>query len=126
MRAVTLARRVPLCGCMSKQHHKTYDDLVRADVPLPDSSYRPSKSEVIASENREPGPRIDAPDVEAIRDVLVRLDGADLTDLDIQIDGGRATLEGSVAREEDRRRILQAVQGIRGIAAVIDLLRVRL
>jgi len=112
---------------MSKQPHRSYDDLVRQDVPLPDSSFRPSRDEVAAAHARKPGPTI-VTDLEpnSVRAALLSLDGADLTDLNVQIEDGRALVEGSVATPEDRRRIVAAVEMLPGVVAVIDTLRVRL
>lgn len=104
----------------------TYDDLARKLTPLPDSSYRPSRAEVEAAHNRPQGPRIQATDHDAVRAVLANLDGADLTDIDVMIEDGLATLDGSVAKDEDRTRVVEAVHTIPGVTAVIDQLRVRL
>lgn len=110
----------------------SYDDLVRSVVPMPDSSHRPHREEVIAAETRAPGPRIttpfpedQVPSTSAIRGALDGLVGADVSDLDISLDGGRATLDGSVATQEDRDRIVRAISGVDGVITVIDTLRVR-
>lgn len=114
---------------MSKHHQypASYDDLVRQDVPLPDTSYRPSRAEVARAHLRGTGPSIvmDSEDT-AVRAALMSLDGADLSDLRVEIDDGRAILGGSVATSEDRRRIVAAIEMVPGIAAVIDTIRVRL
>jgi osmotically-inducible protein OsmY len=105
----------------------SYADLVRKNVPLPDSSYRPSTAEVAAAEARRPGPRIttDA-EMTSVRAALMNIEGADISDVELDIDTGRATLDGSVALEEDRRRIIAAVEMIPGVNAIVDRLRVRL
>ncbi len=105
----------------------SYDDIVRKNVPLPDSSYRPSTAEVANAEARKPGPRITADsDTTSVQAALMSLEGADITDVQVDIDSGRATIDGSVALEEDRRRIIAAVEMVPGVNAVIDRLRVRL
>jgi osmotically-inducible protein OsmY len=111
----------------------TYDDLVRGVVPMPDSSHRPTRAEAEAAESRPPGPLIKradpadrSPDPDEVRDALDALVGADLSDLDISLDGGRAILDGSVATQDDRDRIVRVVGCVRGVTTVIDTLRVRL
>lgn len=110
----------------------SYDDLVRSVVPMPDSSHRPYRAEVTAAESRPAGPLITAawpedqdPAPEAIREALTALVGADISDLDIALDGGRATLDGSVATQGDRDRIVRAISAVPGVITVIDTLRVR-
>jgi hypothetical protein len=110
----------------------SYDDLVRGAVPLPDSSHRPSTAEAVAAETRPPGPRINAafPDdgganPDDVRGAIEALAGADLADLDVAIDSGRVTIDGSVATQEDRDRIVRAIGAVHGVITVIDTLRVR-
>jgi len=110
----------------------SYDDIARATVPLPDSSFRPSRAEVAAAEARVPGLRISPlwpddqqPSVAAVQAALEALPGADLTDLEVLLESGRATLVGSVASEDDRTRVLHALTGVPGVTAVIETLRVR-
>ena len=116
------------------QKKASYDDLVRASVPLPDSSRRPSRAEARAAETRSPGPRFmstwpDPDDHTPAPSVLLAaldvLHGADLSDLTLSLDHGRITLEGSVATQNDRERIVRAVGDVDGVTTVIDTLRVR-
>ena len=115
---------------MSSQ--RSYDDIVRSTVPLPDSSRRPQRSDVAMAEERGQGPRIQArypddetPLVDAVRDALHALHGTDIADLDLTIEGGRIQIDGSVADDSDRDRIVRAVSDVPGVIAVIDTLRVR-
>lgn len=117
---------------MGMNRKASYDDLVRSVVPMPDSSHRPFRAEVTAAESRPSGPLITAawpedqiPTPEAIRDALDILMGADLSDLDISLDGGRATIDGSVATQDDRDRIVRAIGAVPGVITVIDTMRVR-
>lgn len=115
--------------------NRTYDDIVRTTVPLPDSSHRPTRTEELGAEERAAGPRIhhaglarddgDAPTIQSIRGALALLDGADLADLDVTIEGGRVQVDGSVASAEDRDRIQRALEDVPGVIAVIDTIRIR-
>ncbi len=115
---------------MSSQ--RSYDDIVRATVPLPDSSHRPSQAEATRADERPAGPRIEtrfpddvAVDLTSLRAALNNLTGADLADLDVTLEGGHAEIDGSVAEDSDRDRILRAVADVPGVLAVIDRIRVR-
>jgi osmotically-inducible protein OsmY len=113
--------------------NRTYDDIVRSTVPNPDSSHRPTRGEESAAVEREPGPRIhtmpgengDAPTENALRDALASLGTADLADLDITIEGARLQVDGSVATKDDRDLIVRRLEGVRGVVAVIDTVRIR-
>jgi hypothetical protein len=116
------------------QKKTSYDDVVRASVPLPDSSRRPSRAEVRDAVTRSPGPRFtaawpdpddDTPPPSVLLAALDVLHGADLSDLTVALDHGRLTLEGSVATQDDRERIVRALGCVDGVATVIDTLRVR-
>src|SRR5689334_11737472 len=114
--------------------NRTYDDIVRSTVPNPDSSHRPMQGEEHEALEREAGPRIhtampgengDGPTEEALRDALASLGTADLADLDITIEGARVQVDGSVASKEDRDLIVRRLEGVRGVVAVIDTVRIR-
>jgi osmotically-inducible protein OsmY len=111
---------------------RSYDDIVRSTVPLPDSSHRPSRSEETAAEERPQGPRIQtryaddsSVDLTSLRAALNGLTGADLHDLDVTLESGRAEIDGSVADDSDRDRIIRAVSDVTGVIAVIDRIRIR-
>lgn len=81
---------------------------------------------------RAPAPRIattwpadQMPSVDAVRAALAALDGVDLSDLEIALARGQATIDGTVAGEVDRDRIVRAVNELPGVLAVIDTLRLR-
>lgn len=111
---------------------RSYDDIIRRTVPLPDSSHRPTRSEVATAEGRPLGPRVhnrysdDEPAlVDSIREALESLLGADIADIDATIEAGRVEIDGSVADADDRDRIVRAVSDVPGVIAVIDTIRVR-
>jgi osmotically-inducible protein OsmY len=114
--------------------NRTYDDIVRATVPNPDSSHRPTQTEEQVAVERPAGPRIttatagengDSPSENAVRDALASLGTADVADLDITIEGGRLQIDGSVASKDDRDLIVRRLEGMPGVVAVIDTLRIR-
>jgi osmotically-inducible protein OsmY len=115
--------------------NRTYDDIVRTTVPNPDSSHRPTRSEEHDAVERGAGPRIhqatpgdegdDTTTEAAVRDALASLGTADLADLDITIEGARLQVDGSVASKEDRDVIVRRLEGVPGVVAVIDTLRIR-
>lgn len=114
------------------QKKASYDDVVRATVPLPDSSRRPTRAEVHEAVTRPPGPRFtaawpddDMPPPSVLLAALDVLHGADLSDLTLTLDRGRITLDGSVATQDDRERIVRALGEVEGVTTVIDVLRVR-
>lgn len=65
------------------------------------------------------------PSTHAVRQSLAGLDDTDLADLHIVLDGGRATIDGSVLRASDRDRIVRAIVALPGVSSVIDRLRLR-
>ena len=113
--------------------NRSYDDIVRTTVPNPDSSHRPTRGEEHEAVEREAGPRVhmsseepgDAPTEAAVRSALASLGTADLADLDITIEGGRLQVDGSVASKDDRDVIVRRLEGVPGVVAVIDTLRIR-
>lgn len=110
---------------MPQPTKSSYDDIVRKNVPLPDSSYRPSDAEAVDAEvPREP--TLVGPNQEAMRDALQALAGVDVADLQVDVDGGTATMLGSVARDSDREQIMATLRQVPGVVAVIDRLRIRL
>lgn len=109
---------------------RSYDELVRRTVPLPDSSHRPTRDAAIAAEE----PRAaavtgsgsgDLPGDDAVREALAALEYVDVSDLTVALRGGSATLSGSVARGFDRDRITTALGRIPGVTEIVDHLRIR-
>lgn len=105
----------------------SYDELARKNVPLPDSSHRPTRAEETDAEE----PRIpavtadDGSGDDAVRAALAGLEHVDVSDLTVALSGGTATLSGSVARRLDRERIMSALARIPGVSEVVDRLRIR-
>ena len=110
---------------------RTYGDLVRTTVPLPDSSYRPTVAEeqaaVASPGTAAAGGTGGKPSTcdERVRIVLAGLDHEDTADVAVAVFGGTATITGSVARGLDRDRIMTALGTIAEITTVVDELRIR-
>lgn len=105
----------------------SYDDIARRNVPLPDSSHRPTRAEETdAEEPRIPAVTGDgAAGDDAVRAALDGLEHVDVSDLTVALSDGVATLSGSVARRLDRERIMSALARIPGVTEVVDRLRIR-
>lgn len=65
------------------------------------------------------------PDQAQVRQALDRLAQLDLSDVEVSVDGGTATIEGSVPRGVDRDRITTALGQLSGVTEVRDRLRIR-
>lgn len=72
-----------------------------------------------------PWPDERTPSPSAVRERLATLDDVDLGDLHIVLDGGRVTIDGSVARDDDRDRVVRAIAVLPGVSSVVDRLRLR-
>ena len=101
---------------------KSYDDIVRATVPDPDSSWRPSKTqEKLAHEGFR---ALDAYEHELAYRVhaAITAAGLDASRLQIEIDRDRVTLRGQVRDYDAMMRIPAIVGQLEGVSAVIDQL----
>lgn len=101
---------------------RTYEDIARATVPDPDSSWRPS----VAEERRAfQGFRAMEPAEQAlwdeVHDALLEA-GVDTTPLHIEVDRNRVILRGQVHDQEALMRIPSIVGDVAGVTAVIDQL----
>lgn len=111
---------------------RSYRELERTLVPLPDSSHRPTpREEAEAEVPREPqvtatGGSNAFPSAEAVKAAVSALDSVDATDLELQVVSGTVTLGGSVARASDRDRIVTALGKVGGVTEIVDRLRIRL
>jgi osmotically-inducible protein OsmY len=86
---------------------------------------RRTPSETAGPRITVPWPDDRTPSPSAVRDALSMLDDVDLADLHIMLDGGRATIDGSVVRDVDRDRVLRAIVALPGVSSVVDRLRLR-
>jgi hypothetical protein len=102
---------------------RTYDDIVRGIVPLPDSSHRPSRDEV---ERAHEPPRVETiGDLDELRAALAA-ERVDLDDVTFDQQGDTLFVRGSVATDRDRAAIVTAAHQLPGVERVTDALRVRL
>ncbi len=102
--------------------NKSYEDITRATVPNPDSSWRPS----VAEERRAfEGYRAMDPAeqvlFDAVHDALLA-QGIDTTTLHVEVDRDRVILRGQVIDHETMMRIPGIVKDVDGVHAVIDQL----
>ncbi|CAN5459142.1 hypothetical protein BH11ARM2_BH11ARM2_17740 [soil metagenome] len=59
-----------------------------------------------------------------VNSVLVQRKGVDMSGLHIESEGGTVTVGGTARNKEEKGRILDTVEGIRGVEKVIDKLKV--
>jgi hypothetical protein len=104
---------------------RSYDELVRETMVLPDGSHRPTLAEEQEALRRAPPPVAPRPAMTAIRWALAALDGVDLSGVAIAVHDARVQLTGTVVDRADRARIVAAVAAVPGAEGVDDLLRVR-
>jgi hypothetical protein len=122
------ADRLPSTMMAAPPGGRSYGDLVRKLVPLPDSSHRPTHGEEREAEvPREP--RVASSggaELDTVRAALHGLAGVDVADVQVDVAGTTATVTGSVARGYDRDRVVSALHAAPGVVEVIDHLRIRL
>ncbi len=105
---------------------RSYDELTRRLVPLPDSSHRPTVQEERSAETpRPPTVSVEVGDASQLQAALAALTQIDLADVSVALVGGTATLTGSVARTLDRDEIAAALRRAPGVIEVLDQLRIR-
>jgi osmotically-inducible protein OsmY len=97
---------------------KTYDEIVRKTVPLPDSSIRPSPEQV--RQAYEGFRALDA-DEQALKDRVEAALGAH-PNVEVEVQRDRVILRGKVSGPEELRQVPELVRGIEGVGAVDDQL----
>ena len=107
---------------MPNRAPKTYDEIVRATVPEPDSSWRPTPEQ--ERQAREGFRATDDDEQQLHERVLAALTSAsiDPSAINIEIDQDRVTLRGQVRDRETLTRIAQVVGEVSGVSAVVDKL----
>jgi osmotically-inducible protein OsmY len=101
---------------------RSYEEITRATVPDPDSSWRPTiEQEIRAFE----GYRAMEPDEQRlwdrVHDALLAA-GIDTSPLHIEIDRHRVILRGPVRDRHVMNRIPDIVQGVEGVGSIVDQL----
>jgi hypothetical protein len=104
---------------------ETYGDIARRVVPVPDSSYRPSRDDVERAHEPPPPPLEAAADLGELRAGLAA-ERVDLDDVAFERADDTLVVRGSVATERDRAAIVAAGRKLAGVERVSDELRVRL
>jgi osmotically-inducible protein OsmY len=107
---------------MPNRPPKTYDEIVRATVPEPDSSWRPTPAQ--EQQAREGFRAMDAEEQQLHQRVLAAMASAsiDTSRIQIEIDRDRVTLRGQVRDRETLTRVAQVVGEVDGVRAVLDQL----
>ncbi len=110
---------------MTTRVPKSYDEITRATVPEPDSSWRPSKEQEKAA--YEGYRAMDDQEQQLHRRVVRALTaaGIDASAIEIEIDGDHVTLRGQVRDAATLTRIAQVVCEVDGVRAVLDQLVIR-
>ena len=107
---------------MPNRPPRTYDEIVRATVPDPDSSWRPSPDQ---ERRAREGFRALTPDEQSlchrVHDALLAA-GIDTTQLHIEIDRDRVILRGQVRDVQALRRAGELAGDVEGVTAVVDQL----
>lgn len=104
---------------------RSYDELVRETMVLPDGSHRPTQAEEQEALRRAPPPVGPGARLTPIRWALGALEGVDLHGLELALAGARVVLTGVVASRGDRERVVAAIEAVPGVEGVDDRLRVR-
>jgi osmotically-inducible protein OsmY len=101
---------------------KSYDEIVRATVPEPDSSWRPTPGQ--ERQAHEGFRAMDSEETQLHHRVVGALSAAsiDTSAIQIEIDRDRVTLRGQVRDRETLTRIAQVVGEVDGVSAVVDQL----
>ena len=101
---------------------KSYDEIVRATVPEPDSSWRPTKEQ--ERQSREGFRAMDAEEQQLHQRVVAALTSAsiDPSSIQIEVDRDRVALRGQVRDRETLTRIAQVVGEVDGVHSVVDQL----
>ncbi|MBL8627383.1 MAG: BON domain-containing protein [Myxococcales bacterium] len=103
---------------------RSYDELVRETMVLPDGSHRPTLAEEQEALRRAPPPFAPGARLTPIRWALGALDDIDLHGLELALAGGRVVLTGTVASRADRERVVAAIEAVPGVEGIDDRLRI--
>ncbi|HSD89651.1 MAG TPA: BON domain-containing protein [Kofleriaceae bacterium] len=107
---------------MASHTSRTYDEITRATVPEPDSSFRPTKEQerqafegyrAMDDDEKVLHARV----MDALRD-----SGLNWQDIAIEVERDRVSVRGSVEDERDLSRIPELIRGIEGVGDVVDRL----
>lgn len=107
---------------MANRTSRTYDEITRATVPEPDSSFRPTKDQerqafegYRAMDDDEKA--LHARVMDALRD-----SGLNWQDVVIEVERDTVSVRGSVDDERDLARIPELIRGVDGVREVVDRL----
>jgi osmotically-inducible protein OsmY len=107
---------------MSTRAPRSYDEITRATVPEPDSSWRPSEEQEKRAKEGFRALDVDEQKLsEAVHDALLEA-GMDSSTLHIEVDRDRVILRGQVRDRESMMKIPAIVGQVDGVRAVVDQL----
>ena len=107
---------------MTTRAPRSYDEITRATVPNPDSSFRPSEEQEKRAFEGYRSLDVDEQKLaEAVHDALLEA-GMDSSNLQIEIDRDRVILRGKVRDREAMMKIPVIVGQVDGVRAVVDQL----
>lgn len=101
---------------------KSYEDITRATVIEPDSSFRPTVAQERGSYE---GERVLSGDERAIYDRTsdaLRSAGCDVSAVTVEVDGSRVTLRGRVRDYNDLPKIEAAVRTVPDVGDIVDMI----
>jgi hypothetical protein len=112
----------------------TYDDILRATVPEPDGSFRPSREEEELSRHRFGAPTEHRPHPASpaelellgrVRDALLADSTLDLSDVEVDVDHHQIVLLGTVPGPATKVRIEDIAGTVHGVEMVDNQLGIR-
>ena len=107
---------------MTTRAPRSYDEITRATVPNPDSSFRPSEEQEKRAFEGYRSLDVDEQKLaEAVHDALLEA-GMDSSNLQIEVDRDRVILRGKVRDREAMMKIPVIVGQVDGVRAVVDQL----
>ncbi len=101
---------------------RSYDEITRATVPDPDSSYRPSPEQLRAT---AAGELFVSDEERALHDAVSNAlsgSGLEIPEVSFEIEGSRVTLRGRVDDVQLLPKIERAVREVDAVGDIVDLL----
>ena len=107
---------------MPNRGPKSYNDIVRATVPDPDSSWRPTLEQERAAYEGYRGLDPDEQKLAQCVHFVFAVFGQDVANVTVEVDGDRVILGGKVRDADALMKIPAVVGQVDGVSAVVDQL----
>jgi len=107
---------------MPNRGPKSYNDIVRATVPDPDSSWRPTLEQERAAYEGYRGLDPDEQKLAQRVHSALAASGQDVANVTVEVDGDRVILGGKVRDADALMKIPAVVGQVDGVSAVVDQL----